>query len=147
MLNFNSAFMLKLYLMKSVISSKSPLVIAALFFSVLTCYAQQETSDLLVGEWTKTFNGSTITFTITADSKYQVDFVENGSVDVWGSYTISGNKITFSDEGGDYSADVPGTYEFQVDKTSLTFKESDDPLEGRRVLMVGGWSKAEDIEE
>lgn len=130
--------------MRSVSLCKTPLVIAALFLSILTCAGQQEASDLLAGKWTKTINETTITFAISSDFKYQADFVENGSVDVWGSYAISGNQITFSDEGGDYSADVPGVYEFQVDDTSLTFKEVNDPLDGRRVLMAGAWSKAEE---
>ena len=52
-------------------------------------------------------------------------------------YDISGNQVTFNDEGGDYSADVPGVYEFKVEDASMTLKEIDDPVDGRRMLMEG----------
>lgn len=147
MRNLEGIFMINSFIMKSLILFKTPLVIAALFISILTCYGQQEPSDLLEGKWTKNLNGRTITYTLLPDSKYQVDFVADEGTDVWGTYTISGNLFTVNDEGGEYSADVPGVYECEVDDKSLVFKEIDDPLDGRRMLMEGTWSRDGDVEE
>jgi len=128
--------------MKSTIYTRSLLLIAALFFTVLTCMGQNAPSDQVVGEWTKELNGRTLTFTLTADKKYQVEFAGDEEVDVFGSYVISGKQITFTDEGGDYSSDSSGTYEFEVSDTSLTYTNVDDPVSGRSMLVEGAWSKS-----
>jgi len=103
---------------------------------------QNAPSDQVVGEWTKELNGRTLTFTLTADKKYQVEFAGDEEVDVFGSYVISGKQITFTDEGGDYSSDSSGTYEFEVSDTSLTYTNVDDPVSGRSMLVEGAWSKS-----
>jgi hypothetical protein len=56
--------------MKLAKSIRTLLVITTLLFSLLTCYGQDDQSDLLVGKWTKAFNERTVTFTITSDKKY-----------------------------------------------------------------------------
>ena len=138
MLNFNP----NLSIMKSAISTRTLLVITALLFSILTCHGKDDPSDLLVGKWTKSLNERSVTFTISADNKYQVEFTGDDEIDVWGSYVISGTKITFNDEGGEYSADEAGAYEFKVSDTSLIFITVLDPVYGRNLLVEGSWSKA-----
>jgi len=132
--------------MKSAISSRTLLVTTALLFSILTCNGKDNPSDLLVGKWTKLLNERTLTFIITSDNKYQVEFAGDETLDVWGSYVISGTQITFTDEGGEYSSDEPGLYEFKVSDTALIFTNVDDPVYGRSVLVEGTWSKAKDGE-
>jgi len=133
--------------MKSTIYSRSFLFLTALFFTVLSCMGQNAPSDQVVGKWTKELNGRTITFTLTADKKYQVEFAGDEEVDVYGSYVISGMQITFTDEGGDYSSDSSGVYEFKVSDTSITYTNVDDPVNGRSMLVEGTWSKATSGEE
>ena len=128
--------------MKSTIYSRSFLLVTALFFTVLTCMGQNAPSDQVVGKWTKELNGRTITFTLTADKKYQVEFAGDEEIDVYGSYVISGMQITFTDEGGDYSSDSSGIYEVEVSDTSITYTNVDDPVNGRSMLVEGIWTKS-----
>ncbi len=132
--------------MKRIFQTKVLLILPLVLFSVLTCYGQDEQPDPLAGNWTKNFNGRTVTLSFSPDQKFQTDFTGDEGIDVWGRYELSGNRITFNDEGGDYSADVAGVYEFKADETSVTFTEVDDPLAGRKILMVGTWSIAGDAE-
>jgi len=130
--------------MKSAISSRTLLVITALLSSILTCHGKDDPSDLLVGKWTKHSQEITIIFNMTSDHKFQVEFTGDDVQDVWGSYAISGTQITFTDEGGDYSSGESGVYEFKLSDSSLTLTEVNDPVDGRRTLVEGTWSKAKD---
>ena len=130
--------------MKSSILSKSVFALIAILFSTLSCLGQDDPSDKVAGTWIKTSDMGSVTFTISADKKYEVEFTGDGTADVTGSYVISGQQITFTDEGGDYkSSDSSGVYEFEV-SDSLTFTKVDDPVDGRSRLIVGTWSKATD---
>ena len=128
--------------MKPAICTRTILLISVLLFSVVTCKGQDDPSDGVVGKWTKLIDERTITFTISSDNKYQVEFTGDADADVLGSYVISGTQITFNDKAGDYSADVPGVYEFKANDTSLTLTEVDDPVQGRRMLVEGSWTLA-----
>jgi hypothetical protein len=130
--------------MKSTISARALMLLSALFFSIVMCHGQDDPSDPLVGKWTKLVNERSITFTLMSDHKYQVEFAGDDEIDVYGSYVVSGTQITFTDEDGDYAADVPGVYKFQVSGTSLTLTATDDPIDGRSMLVEGTWSKAGD---
>ena len=127
--------------MKSAIITRSLLITTAILFSILTCNAQDDSSDLVVGKWTKLFNERSVTFSLSSDNKYQVEFAGDAEVDVWGSYVISGTQITFNDEGGEYSSDAAGVYEFKLSDASLTFTNVNDPVYGRSILIEGSWSK------
>ncbi len=133
-------------MMKSAKLLRTLLLTAAFLFSILTCKGQDAPSDQVVGTWTKSFNERSVTFTISSDLKYQVEFAGDAETDVWGSCVIDGMKITFNDEGGEYGSDVAGVYEFKVTETSLTFSLVDDPVYGRSILMDGSWSKAAEDE-
>jgi hypothetical protein len=130
--------------MKSAFKTRTLLLITALLFSILTCNGQDDPSALLVGKWSKQFNERAVTFTISSDNKYQVEFAGDDEIDVWGSYVISGAQITFNDEGGEYSSDAAGTYEFKENDTSITFTNVNDPVYGRSTLLEGSWSKISD---
>ena len=133
--------------MKSTNFLRTLLLTTALLFSILTCMGQKGQSDQVVGTWIKVVNERTFTFTLTSDQKYQVEFAGDSEVDVWGSYEISGPKITFTDEGGQYSSGTSGVYEFKADATSIKFSIVDDPVDGRSMLVEGLWSKAGEGEE
>ena len=133
--------------MKSANSTRILFLITAFLFSILICNGQNDPSDQVVGKWTKLFNERSVTFTITSDNKYQVEFAGDAKTDVWGSYVVLGTQITFNDEGGEYSAEEAGVYEFKVSDTSLTFTDVNDPVYGRRLLVEGSWSKASEVEK
>jgi len=114
----------------------------ALLFFTLTCFAQNDPADQLVGTWVKVVDTNTITFSLTSDHKTQVEFTGDDVIDVYGSYKISGAQITFNDEAGEYAADVPGVYEFEVNDKSLSLTAVDDPVSGRSMMVEGTWSKA-----
>lgn len=137
----------ELRLMKSKPSTRTILLVTALLFAIVTCYGNDDPSDLLLGKWTKSLNERTITFRILPDLKFQVDFAGDAEIDVFGSYVISGDQITFTDEGGAYSSEEPGVYRFEVNDNTLTFTPVDDPVYGRSILMEGAWSKSSKPEE
>lgn len=124
------------------ILKRTLLVIPAILFSVLTCAGQDDPIDALTGTWTKMLNQRSATFTILSDRTYQVEFAGDEKIDVYGKWEISEGKVTFNDEGGEYSADMPGVYEFKVSGTTVTFTEVDDPVYGRRSLLEGEWSES-----
>jgi len=131
--------------MKSDTYKRTLLVITAVLFSVVTCMGQNDTATLVVGTWIKATGEGSATFTITSENKYQVEFTGRGEADVWGSYVISDKQITFTDEGGEYSSDEAGVYEFIVEDKTLSFTAINDPVYGRSMLVEGSWSK--DVEE
>jgi hypothetical protein len=133
--------------MKSAFILRSLLLTTAFLFSILTCKGQNDPTDQVVGTWTKSFNERSVTFTISADHKYQVEFAGDSEIDVWGSYVIDGMQITLNDEGGEYGSDVAGVYEFKVSETSIIFSVVDDPVYGRSILMEGSWSKGGEDKE
>jgi hypothetical protein len=129
--------------MKSVSVTKILVVISALFLPLVTCIAQNDPADQVVGTWIKKTDMSTITLTFKADKKVEVEFTGDDVVDVYASYDISGKKITFQDEGGEYSSGTAGFYEFELGENSVTFTIVDDPVEGRSMMLAGTWSKAQ----
>lgn len=133
--------------MKSAIFSRTLLLAGIFLFSILSCHGQDDPFDQVVGTWTKTFNERAVTFTISSDLKYQVEFAGDSEIDVWGSYVIEGMQITFNDEGGEYGSDVAGKYEFKATENSLAFSVVDDPVYGRSILMDGNWTRAGEGEE
>ena len=130
--------------MKLATAFRSFIVIASLLFSVVTSYGQDDQSELLIGKWTKASQDRTITFTFTADNKYEVEFTGDGEADVLGSYVISGTKLTVTDEGGDYTSGTSGVYEFKISDSTLTLTKFDDPVDGRSMIASGNWSKVKE---
>jgi hypothetical protein len=125
-------------------STKTLFLLAALFLSAMVCNGQDDSSDQLAGTWTKELNGSTVTFTISADLTYEVEFAGDEIAEVWGNYEISGTQVTFHDKGGEYGATgVPGVYEFKAGDASLEFIKVNDPVNGRSMLVEGSWAKGD----
>ena len=124
--------------------SRVLLATALLFFSIASCYGQDDPADQLVGTWTKSMGERTIKFTLKADLTYQVDFAGDEGIDVSGTFEISGTRITFNDDPGDYSADVPGVYSFQMEDKTLKLTAVNDPVDGRKMLVQGSWSSGDE---
>jgi hypothetical protein len=121
---------------------------ALLLVSMLGCFGQEAPAEAMAGKWIRQLNGRNVTFTISSDLTYEVEFTGDKEPEVRGSYVISGTRVTFNDEGGEYAAkEVPGVYEFMMDDSSLSFKKINDPVNGRSMLVEGSWSRAGDEEE
>jgi len=133
--------------MKPAIISRTLLGTAILFFFVLECNGQDDSSGQLVGKLTKQVNGRTASINLLPDHTYQVDFAGDEGVDVTGSWVVSGKQITFKDEGGAYTTGTSGTYEFKLNGKTVTFKKVDDPSSNRSIVIEGSWSKAGDEEK
>ncbi len=97
-------------------------------------------STTIVGSWTRIQEGVTMTIIFKSDSKCEVDFDDDPEIDVWGSYSISGNQITFNDEGG-AASDIPGVYNYNISGNKMTFTLVDDESEGRKSVILGTWTK------
>lgn len=132
--------------MKSVHFTKAFVVISALLLYSVTCLGQNDAADRVAGTWIKVVDTNTITFSMTADGKLEVELTGDEVVDVYGSYEISGSRITFHDEGGEYSSGTSGVYEYRLGENTISFTKIDDPVEGRSMLITGSWSKADETQ-
>ena len=84
------------------------------------------------GTWTLNF----------ASPKYTVAY--NGSVSAKGSYSLSGNKITFSDKSGPRACPGKGVYTYKLNGRILTFKKVSDSnakCAGRSAVLAGTFTK------
>ena len=133
--------------MKSTIFSRTLLITAALLFSLITCFGQNDPAKQVVGTWKKVVDANEITITLKADNKSEVEFTGDDVIDVYGSYKISGVQITFTDEGGDYSSGTSGVYEFKLSENKMTLTIVDDPVDGRSMVVEGTWTKATEAEK
>ncbi len=97
----------------------------------------------LAGTWV---NGKH-TLTFTADNTYSGDFNRDGIPDAWGSVTMSGNVIIFSDSGGNGSCagagdeGARGCYTYTISDNTLTFGLFYDPCSRRVALLTPTYTK------
>jgi hypothetical protein len=121
---------------------KSLFLASALLFFLLSCTGQDDPGKQVVGTWVKHLETNTVTLSLSAENKSEVEFNGDDIIDVYGSYEISGTQITFHDEGGEFSSGTSGVYEFTLGDNSITFTKVDDPVDGRSMVVGGTWSKA-----
>jgi hypothetical protein len=89
-------------------------------------------AELLVGAWV---------LELEDDSRFQVYLGDPGA-GVKGSYLVTGNQITFTDEEGGLQCPGPGKYEWVLDGQTLTFTAVEDTCESRKfILTVHPWIK------
>ena len=134
------------FIMKSRILFRTVLASFVILFSTLACFGQDDPADQVVGNWIKSSNMGSVAFTISADQKWEVEFTGDGKADVFGTYAISGNQITFTDKGGDYSSESDGVYDFTV-SDSLRFAKVNDLVDGRSRLVIGSWGRAAETDK
>lgn len=134
----------KLYLLiliNNIMKTNIFLLIPVIILLSATCEKNDDPGNPLAGNWTKTVEGRTCTLTFSADNKWQAEFIDDATTDVWGNCTISGNQITIMDEGGEFMSHDPGVYNFSVTSSSLTLSLVNDPAEGRSIIIPGIWTK------
>ena len=84
----------------------------------------------LNGSWSLAFS----------DSVYTIAF--KGATAVKGTFTRTGNKITFSDKSGKYACSAKGVYTYSLNARTLTFKSvSDAKCTGRRTVLAASFTK------
>ena len=74
--------------------------------------------------------------------KYTITY--NGSAVANGGYTLSGNKVTFTDKSGKAACPGKGVYTYTLRVRSLTFKVLSDPsakCAGRRAVLASTFTK------
>ena len=133
----------KMRLSKKRILSLMGLTICLFMIFQITITAQDQASRF-VGKWERIINGSTMTLSFDAEKNYKVDFNSDGNIEVFGSFVIENDTITFNDKPGGYAVREPGVYTFLVEKGNVTFTIVDDPSDGRSGLLAGTWTKAQD---
>lgn len=89
-------------------------------------------SGQLKGTWTLAFSSPNYTV------------ADNGTVVVKGTFSVSGNKMTFSDKSGKDACPGKGVYSFTASGRSLTFKrvsDSNSKCYGRRTVLATTFAK------
>jgi hypothetical protein len=95
----------------------------------------------LAGTWT---NSLGTVWTIKADSRFDVDRNHDGTRDIWGTYSVSGDTVTIQGTGGKTPKDCkgPGVYKFsRPNDNSLTFTLVSDACKDRKKNVLLAWHK------
>jgi hypothetical protein len=106
----------------------------------------ENTDNPIVGIWKKTSNTRTHfgieceTMTFMPDGKFQIDFIGNPEIDVWGYYQIDNNKITFNDLGGNPCLS-DGLYSYIINNDTLSFTPITDNCLTRESRFSEFWIK------
>ena len=106
-------------------------VICFCFCSPLSIFAQN-----VVGTWNTSLpgpDGNMVSFSVKmdADGKYEVDLMKDGTIDIKGTYSLDGDKMTIQDTGGANACDGKGVYTVAVTGNSLTMTRVSDSCQGR----------------
>ena len=104
-----------------------------MLFTCLICFlAFSMSAQSVVGKWKFEFPGEEGTTVIVCDMKadgtYTLDFGADGTVELNGKYTLSGDTMTFSDDG---DCKGKGVYKAEATDTDLTMTKISDECEGR----------------
>ena len=126
---------------------KSTIILATILMCVgfSNSHKQQdkfEVQERLMGKWVRNGITGPIALIFKKDAKVDVDFGNDGSVDVSSIYRISDEKITFIDEN-DAMCHEPGKYRIvDVNKYYLTIDMDQDNCGGRIKSTIGHWTKS-----
>jgi hypothetical protein len=95
----------------------------------------------LAGTWT---NSLGTIWTIKVDGTFDVDRNHDGTRDIWGTYSVSGDTVTIQGTGGKTPKDCkgPGVYKFsRPNENSLTFTLVSDACKDRKKNVLLAWHK------
>jgi hypothetical protein len=92
----------------------------------------------LAGTWT---NSLGTVWTMRADSTFDVDRNHDGTRDIWGTYTVSGDTVTIQGSGGKTPKDCkgPGVYKFSRSGDTLSFTLVSDTCRDRKKNVLLAW--------
>jgi hypothetical protein len=93
----------------------------------------------LAGTWT---NSLGTIWTMTADGTFDIDRNHDGTRDMWGTYTVTGDTVTIQGTGGKTPKDCkgPGVYKFiRPNENTLTFTFVSDTCRDRKKNVLLAW--------
>jgi hypothetical protein len=95
--------------------------------------------DALTGTWTSDLGGATLKF--DNDGSYTI--VSPGEFDYGGTYTLSGQSVTFEDDfGSQVCPGIQGIYNFNMIVNSVEFAPIDDRCAARLDHLRGTWTNS-----
>ena len=101
--------------------------------ALICCLALSISAQSIVGKWKMEFSSDEGTFAIAVDLKdngtYTLDFGVDGTIEVNGKYTISGDTMTINDVDGDCKG--KGVYTAKATSTTLTMTRVTDECSNR----------------
>lgn len=104
-----------------------------LFSVIISCLAFSVSAQSIVGKWKYEFPTDQGTMIMSADIKadgtYALDFGNDGSTEITGTYTISGDTFTIKDDAGDCTG--KGVYKVVVTGETLTMTAVSDECPNR----------------
>jgi len=111
-------------------------IICAVF--LMACSSGKE----LVGTWQMMHPSMIVEMKLNADKSYSIDFELNG-VDVSGTYSVKGDKVTFKDMSGDVrkNCEQSGAYKYGIQHIMLDLNLDEDPCLARSKLLQAAWKK------
>jgi hypothetical protein len=94
---------------------------------------------VLAGTWT---NSLGTIWTMKGDGTFDVDRNHDGTRDIWGIYTVTGDTVTIQGTGGKTPKDCksPGVYKFsRPNENTLTFTLVSDTCKDRKKNVLLAW--------
>ncbi len=106
-------------------------------FCFLLCFVSANSlmAQSIAGDWLHMFSSPDgefpLTLSIGEDGTYSVDMGQDGSIELKGTYTLDGDKLTMQDTSGEAMCDQKGIYSVKVDGKKMVFTRIEDTCEGR----------------
>jgi hypothetical protein len=124
--------------MKSLIVAFTFLIAAGNFGNISTPI----TKEKIIGSWIRIGAMGPMALKFDEDGTVEVDFGNDGSVDVSSKFLVSGDRITFIDEEGAMCHE-PGEYLVNVNEYYMSVDLVKDNCGGRIKSTMGYWTKPE----
>ena len=125
---------------------KTKTIIFALILGLFSFWGCDDNStepkgDSIIGSWEKLVEnlGGMVTLSFLDNGTYTAVFTGENEASVSGTYTLSGDEITFM--GDSDCPEIEGKYKYSIDNDRLTFSLIADDCEGRNEAIPGTWTK------
>ncbi len=121
-------------------------MIASSIFTIcmMVCGFSQEISP--VGTWTVSTDNGMAKISFLEDGTYEVDANNDGTIEVYGKYSLEGNQMTVQDtevsEGNSCSADDKGVYKITMEDGKMISEKVSDDCADRHPDEPLTWTKA-----
>lgn len=127
--------------MKSLIALFSILILSS-YPNICVNADSIDASKSLIGKWVRIGTSGPIAMEFKEGGIVEVDFGNDGSVDVSSTYQLSEQGVTFNDEEGAMCHE-PGEYQLKLNEYYVSFDLVKDNCGGRIKSTMGFWTKPE----